>query len=65
MMFAAIYALAVGFSMIGMWSYCILRKQVPEFETEPLRISFHIAGEFITSVALMMSGFRLLLDTGW
>ena len=65
MTFAAIYAIVVGFAMIGHWSYSIVRKQVPEFETEPIHIILHIVAEFITAAALLASGFGLLFDTCW
>jgi hypothetical protein len=65
MTFAAIYALVVGVAMIGQWTVSIVRKQVPELETERARITFHLAGEFITALALLASGSGLLLDACW
>jgi hypothetical protein len=54
MTFAAIYAIVVGFAMIGHWSYSI-----------PIHIILHIVAEFITAAALLASGFGLLFDTCW
>ena len=65
MMFAAVYVLVVGTAMLGMWSYSLLKGQVPELRTEPLRILFHLAGECITAAALLAAGIGLLLDTCW
>ncbi|UCC60149.1 MAG: hypothetical protein JSV02_10565 [Dehalococcoidia bacterium] len=65
MTFAAIYAIVVGFAMIGYWGISISRRQVPEFRTEPIRITFHVAAEGVTAIALLLSGFGLLFDTCW
>ena len=51
MKFAAIYATVCGLGMIGQWTMSFLTKQIPELETEPFRIWFHIVGEFVTAVA--------------
>ena len=65
MIFSAVFALIVGIGMIGMWSFLLLTKQVPELETEPLRIRFHIAAEFATSIALVTGGIGLLTGQSW
>ncbi|MEA3334740.1 MAG: hypothetical protein U9R25_02450 [Chloroflexota bacterium] len=65
MIFSAVFALIVGISMIGMWSFLLLTKQVPELETEPLHIRFHIAAEFVTAIALVAGGVGLLTGQSW
>ena len=50
MVFASVFALVVGVSMIGQWLLFLLTGQVPELETEPLRIRFHLAAEFVTAI---------------
>jgi len=65
MTFVACYAIVVGLGMIGQWTVSIARRQVPEFATEAFRIGFHLAAEFATAVALLVSGFALLTDTQW
>jgi hypothetical protein len=65
MTFAALYAVAVGALMIAQWTFFLVRGQVPELETEPLRIRFHLAAEFITAIALIAGGVGLLLAAGW
>jgi len=62
---AAIYSIAVGIIMIAQWSFFIVMDQVPELQDEPLRISFHIAAEFLTAIALISGGFGLHLDKKW
>ena len=65
MTFAAVYAIIVGIGMIAQWSVSLARSQVPELETEPVRIRFHIVAEFITALTLLAGGSGLLIDSGW
>jgi hypothetical protein len=63
--FAALYAVAVGALMIAQWTFFLVRGQVPELETEPLRIRFHLVAEFVTAIALIGGGVGLLLAADW
>jgi hypothetical protein len=65
MTFASLYAVLVGFAMIGQWTFSLITKQVPEVKTEPFRIAFHLAGEFLTAVALIAGGLGLLTGAPW
>ena len=65
MTFAALYVIVIGIMMIGQWGFFIATKQVPELETEPVRISFHLAAEFTTAVALIAGGVGLLTNGDW
>ena len=65
MVFSGIYAIVVGIGMIGQWSISLFTKKVPELKTEPFRITFHLAGEFLTALALIVSGIGLLTDDAW
>jgi hypothetical protein len=65
MTFAAIFALLVGVGMIGQWTASYVTRQIPELESEPLRIGFHIAGEMATAVALIAGGTGLLAAQPW
>lgn len=65
MIFAAIYAVIVGLAMIGQWSFLYLSKQIPELETEPIQIRFHVAREVIAAVCLILGGLGLLSGAGW
>jgi hypothetical protein len=60
MTFSALYALIVGVLMIGQWVFFLATDQVPEIKTEPIRIRFHIAAEFLTAIALIVGGVGLL-----
>jgi hypothetical protein len=47
------------------WAFLLAAKQVPELKTEPVRVSFHLAAEFLTATALMTSGAGLLVQAAW
>jgi hypothetical protein len=65
MIFAAIFSIIVGVGMIGQWGMSYVNKQIPELKTEPIRIGFHITGEMVTAVCLVISGVGLLTSVGW
>lgn len=65
MIYTGIFSLAVGLVMIGQWSYLYLSWQIPELEYEPIRIRFHIAGEMVTALVLILSGIALLSGLQW
>lgn len=65
MIFPAVYALVIGVGMIAQWSISYLTHQIPELTSEPIRIKFHLAGEFVTAAALIASGIGLLAAAPW
>lgn len=65
MVLSSIFALVVGAGMIGQWVMFLVSGQVPELETEPLRIRFHLVAEFVTAIALLVGGIALLTDQTW
>lgn len=65
MKFAAWYSIAVGILMLGQWAFFLASGQVPELQTEPTRITFHLLAEVVTAVALIVSGVALLRRTAW
>ena len=60
MKFVAWSALVIGVLMILQWGFFILTGQVPELQTEPVRIAFHLAAEAVTAVTLIIAGIWLL-----
>ena len=62
---AAIYAIVVGVLMFGQWAMFLFTGNVPELQTEPIRIAFHLAGEFTTASLLIAGGFGLLTARKW
>jgi len=62
---AAMYSIIIGIAMIGMWFSLIATNQVPEINTEPIRITYHLMGEFLTAILLLIGGFGLFTNRGW
>jgi hypothetical protein len=62
---AVIYSIIIGVAMIGMWLSLIVTNQVSEINTEPIRISYHLIGEFLTAILLLIGGFGLFTNRGW
>ncbi len=65
MKFSAWYGIAVGLLMFGQWGFFLAAGLVPELQTEPVRISFHLAAEFATAACLLTGGIALLLGKPW
>ena len=65
MLFAALYAILVGVGMIGQWGVSLYGRRVPELDSEPFRIAFHLAGEGLTAIALIAGGWALLAAAPW
>jgi peptidoglycan/LPS O-acetylase OafA/YrhL len=63
MKYTAWYLLVVGMLMFTQWAFFLLTGQVPELQTEPYRIAFHLAGEFLAAIVLILAGMGLL--RGW
>lgn len=61
----AAYSLLVGVMMAAMWSVFAVTDQIPEIETSPKEIAFHLAAEFLTAFALIAGGLGLVLRRGW
>ncbi len=61
----AAFSIIVGVGMIAQWSLSYFSGQIPELETERIRILFHIAAEFVTAVALILGGIGLLVNPAW
>jgi hypothetical protein len=60
MKFSAWFSIIIGVLMFGQWGFFLAAGAVPELVTEPVRIAFHLAAEFITAVCLVVSGIALL-----
>lgn len=61
----ATYSLVVGVMMAAMWSAFALMGEIPEIETAPTEISFHLAAEFLTAIALIAGGLGLFFRRKW
>jgi len=51
----------IGVGIIGLWMMLLRTKQVPELETEPVAIKFHITAEMTMGILSLMSGIFLLI----
>ena len=65
MRFPAWYAISVGLLMILQWTFTIAAGAVPEFESAPMEIAFHLAAEFTTALLLLTGGVATLKTTSW
>ncbi len=61
----AYFCVVVGAMMGVQWLFFLATGNVPELETEPLAITFHLAAELITAVALVIAGVALLRRVRW
>lgn len=60
----SVYSAVVGFFMLSFWAMILLTDQVPS-EQVPWAIAFHLAGELLTAVLLIISALGLLLEKVW
>ena len=60
-----IFGILIGTMMIVQWSYFLATGQVPEIRSEPLRLAFHLVGEFLTAFGLLVSGMAVLKRIKW
>jgi len=65
MIFPAFFAILVGTGMIIQWTLSYIKEQIPELQTEPIRIKFHIAAEMLTAASLLVAGIGLLVSAPW
>ena len=65
MKFASLYAIVVGGLMLAQWSFFLIAGMVPEFQTTPVKISFHLIAELLTALALIITGSASLRGKQW
>ena len=65
MKFAGIYGITAGILILIQWLFFLLTAQVPELESAPLEIVFHLAAEFMTSVVMIAAGTAVLQRKPW
>jgi hypothetical protein len=59
------FAILVGTGMLVQWAMFLLSGSVPEVRSEPIRLSFHLAGELITALLLIVSATGVLWARRW
>lgn len=65
MKFSAWFSILVGILMIGQWGFFLAAGQVPELQTEPMRIIAHLIAEFLTAFLLIVGGVSCLKKKVW
>ena len=51
--------------MVAQWIFSIISGGVPEFETAPWAIGFHLAAEVSTALVLIIAGVAFLKSVSW
>ena len=62
---SGIYAIVIGIGIIGLWLMLYRTKQIPELETEPIAIAFHMTAEMTMGILSLLSGIFLLIGLSW
>jgi hypothetical protein len=65
MHFTAWYTILIGILMIVQWSFFLATGSVPEVQSEPIRLAFHLAAEFVTAICLIVAGGAVLRSKAW
>jgi len=58
---SGIYAIVIGIGILGLWLMLYLTRQIPELNTEPVAIAFHITAETTMGILSLLSGIFLLI----
>ena len=59
MKFVKVSSISIGALMLIQWLFFLATGNVPELDTAPVSISFHLAIEFMTAFALIVTGILL------
>ncbi len=62
---ASIYIIIIGIAMLSMWIFLLGKREVPELNTKPTQIYFHLIAELLTSIALIIGGIGLIMNQFW
>src|ERR1044071_3109017 len=63
--FSSWYGIGAGTLIILQWIFFISTNSVPEFQTTPWAISFHMMAELLLALALLISGTATLHSKSW
>jgi len=55
-----IYSIILGISIIALWIVLLISNNVPEVQTEPISIIFHLCAELLMGLMLLISGISLI-----
>ena len=62
---SGIYAIIIGIGIITLWVMLLRTYQVPELNSEPIAIKFHITAEMTMGIVSLISGIFLLIGFSW
>lgn len=62
---SAWFSVIVGILIIAQWAFFLAAGAVPELQTEPWRISFHLTAELVTAACLIVAGLALFQGKSW
>jgi len=62
---ASIYIIIIGIALLCMWLLLLIKREVPELNTKPTQIFFHLVAEFLTSIMLIIGGIGLIMNQFW
>jgi hypothetical protein len=65
MKFSAWYGISAGVVIILQWIFFITTGAVPQFQTTPWAIGFHIAAEILLALILLVSDIAILRSKSW
>ncbi len=51
--------------MLLMWFLLLIKREVPELNTKPTQLYFHLVAEFITGIMLIIGGVGLIMNQFW
>jgi peptidoglycan/LPS O-acetylase OafA/YrhL len=59
------FAIVVGVAMVAQWTVSFAAGEVPEVDTRPVELAFHLAAEALTAALLVAAGVALLRRVSW
>lgn len=63
--FPAAYGIVVGILIVAQWAFFLAAGAVPEVQTAPWSIGFHLAAELVLALALIAGGIATWQSRKW
>ena len=60
-----VYSFAVSLAIMGFWLTALYQSRIPEIETAPVSLIYHLVAELLTALLLFISGLALLQRSSW
>ncbi|WP_105616291.1 hypothetical protein [Vallitalea okinawensis] len=60
-----VYSVLLGISIMGLWTMLLTTGNVPELDTEPICLYFHLTAEILMGILLVLSGIGLIKKSRW